>query len=168
MLVDEQLFRAVLGHVPTAVVVVTGLDRGGRPVGFSCGSFFSLSLDPPLVGFCVALTSTSWPRFTRDGFCVNVLTADQHVLSRQFATSGGEKFDGVAWELGLSGRPRLSRALAWIECTTSNVHRAGDHMLVVGSVSQLSLNRTLPKPLIFHCGGYHTITEREPAGQRAS
>jgi 3-hydroxy-9,10-secoandrosta-1,3,5(10)-triene-9,17-dione monooxygenase reductase component len=168
MLVDEQTFRGVLGHVPTAVVVVTGLDRGGLPVGFSCGSFFSISLDPPLVGFCVALTSTSWPRFKRDGFCVNVLTEDQHALSRRFATSGREKFDGVAWHPGLAGRPRLSRALAWIECTTANVHRAGDHMLVIGSVSQLSLNGSLPKPLLFHCGGYHTVAEQEPARQRAS
>jgi 3-hydroxy-9,10-secoandrosta-1,3,5(10)-triene-9,17-dione monooxygenase reductase component len=164
---DGQWFRAFLGHVPTAVVVVTGLDSGGQPVGFSCGSFFSVSLDPPLVGFCVAVTSTSWPRFTRDGFCVNVLTEDQHLLSRRFAARGGEKFDGVAWQPGASGRPQLSRALAWIDCATADIHRAGDHMIVVGSVAQLSLNPSLPKPLVFHCGGYGTVGEPESA-RRAS
>jgi 3-hydroxy-9,10-secoandrosta-1,3,5(10)-triene-9,17-dione monooxygenase reductase component len=167
MSVDGQWFRAVLGHVPTAVVVVTGLDSGGQPVGFSCGSFFSVSLDPPLVGFCVAVTSTSWPRLTRGGFCVNVLTEDQHLLSRRFAARGGEKFDGVAWQPGASGRPQLSRALAWIDCATADIHRAGDHMIVVGSVAQLSLNPSLPKPLVFHCGGYGTVGEPESA-RRAS
>jgi 3-hydroxy-9,10-secoandrosta-1,3,5(10)-triene-9,17-dione monooxygenase reductase component len=167
MSVDGQWFRAFLGHVPTAVVVVTGLDSGGQPVGFSCGSFFSVSLNPPLVGFCVAVTSTSWPRFTRDGFCVNVLTEDQHLLSRRFAARGGEKFDGVAWQPGASGRPQLSRALAWIDCATADIHRAGDHMIVVGSVAQLSLNPSLPKPLVFHCGGYGTVGEPESA-RRAS
>jgi 3-hydroxy-9,10-secoandrosta-1,3,5(10)-triene-9,17-dione monooxygenase reductase component len=168
MSVNGQWFRAVLGHVPTAVVVVTGLDSSGDPVGFSCGSFFSVSLDPPLVGFCVAITSTSWPRFTRDGFCVNVLTEDQHLHSRRFAASGGEKFDGVAWQPGMSGRPQLARALAWIDCTTTNIHRAGDHMVVIGSVAGLSLNPSLPKPLVFHCGGYGTVGHPEPANRRAS
>lgn len=168
MLVDNQCFRAVLGHVPTAVTVVTGLDATGQPVGFSCGSFFSVSLDPPLVGFCVALTSTSWPRFMRDGFCVNVLTEDQHLLSGRFAASGGEKFDGAAWQPGVSGRPRLTRALAWIDCTTADIHRAGDHMIVIGSVAELSLNPSLPKPLVFHCGGYGTVGTPQPAARRAS
>jgi 3-hydroxy-9,10-secoandrosta-1,3,5(10)-triene-9,17-dione monooxygenase reductase component len=167
MSIDGEWFRAVLGNVPTAVVVVTGLDIDGQPVGFSCGSFFSVSLDPPLVGFCVAVTSTSWPRFTRDGFCVNVLTEDQHLFSRRFAARGGEKFDGVAWQPGVLGRPRLARALAWIDCTTADIHRAGDHMIVIGSVAQLSLNPSLPKPLVFHRGGYGTVGEPEPA-RRAS
>ncbi len=163
MFVDNQWFRAVLGHVPTAVTVVTGLDADGQPVGFSCGSFFSVSLDPPLVGFCVALTSTSWPRFVRNGFCVNVLADDQRLLSRKFAASGSDKFAGVAWQPGTSGRPQLTKALAWIDCTTADIHRAGDHMIVIGSVEQLALNPSLPKPLVFHCGGYQTVVEPQSA-----
>jgi flavin reductase (DIM6/NTAB) family NADH-FMN oxidoreductase RutF len=159
MSMNGKWFRAILGHVPTAVTVVTGLDGARQPVGFSCGSFFSVSLDPQLVGFCVAITSTSWPRFTRNGFCVNVLTEDQHLLGRRFAANGGDKFAGVAWQPGASGRPQLAEALAWIDCTTTDVHRAGDHMIVVGSVTQLALNPSLPRPLVFHCGGYQTVAD---------
>ncbi|MEO3856474.1 flavin reductase family protein [Acrocarpospora sp. B8E8] len=98
---DAQRFRAVLGHVPTGVVVITGTDDAGAPHGFACGSFFSVSLEPPLVGFCVAKTSTSWPRIAGGArFCVNVLAEDQQDVSSRFAASGGDKFGGLRWHRG--------------------------------------------------------------------
>ncbi|RSS75497.1 flavin reductase, partial [Streptomyces sp. WAC06614] len=93
-------FRSVLGHFASGVTVITapatedGPDAG--PAGFACQSFASLSLDPPLVTFMVARTSTTWPRIARAGvFCVNVLGAEQGALCRAFAMSGTDKFAGV-------------------------------------------------------------------------
>ena len=102
---DGAHFRAVLGHFTTGIAIITGMD-GGDPVGLTCQSFTSLSLDPPLVGFSPGKSSTSWPRIRRSGaFCVNVLTEDQEEICRVFATTGADKFRGV----GLAGgRDRLA------------------------------------------------------------
>lgn len=94
MPVDPGEFRRVLGHFASGVTIVTAHDEEG-PAGFACQSFASLSLEPPLVVFMVARTSTTWPRIARAGaFCVNILGADQGGLCRAFAVSGADKFAG--------------------------------------------------------------------------
>jgi 3-hydroxy-9,10-secoandrosta-1,3,5(10)-triene-9,17-dione monooxygenase reductase component len=147
------LFRNVLGHFPTGVTVVTG-RAGERPVGMAIGSFFSLSLDPSLVGFCAAKTSSSWSEIKRSGrFCANVLAHDQQELCRIFAVSGGDKFREVGWEPGASGAPRLDGVLAWVECTIEAVHDGGDHEICIGRVDALGIERNCA-PLIFFRGGH--------------
>src|ERR1700719_1397577 len=91
---DSALFRTVLGHFASGVVIVTGTTPEG-PSGFTCQSFFSVSLEPPLVAIAPGKSSTSWPGIAESGaFCANVLTEDQEALCRAFAVSGGDKFDG--------------------------------------------------------------------------
>ena len=94
---DGARFREVMGHFATGVTIVTAIEEG-LPVGFTCQTFTSLSLEPPLVALAPGKNSTSWPRIARTGsFCVNVLSEDQEALCRGFAVSGGPKFEGVAW-----------------------------------------------------------------------
>jgi 3-hydroxy-9,10-secoandrosta-1,3,5(10)-triene-9,17-dione monooxygenase reductase component len=151
--VPAALFRNVLGHFPTGVTVITG-RAGERPVGMAVGSFFSLSLDPSLVGFCAAKTSSSWSEIKRFGrFCANVLADDQQALCRTFAVSGGDKFREVGWESGASGTPRLDGVLAWVECTIEAVHDGGDHEICIGRVRALGIERDCA-PLIFFRGGH--------------
>ena len=152
MTVDQGEFRAVLGHFASGVVLVTGMHED-RPAGFTCQSFFSLSLDPPLVAIAPGRTSTSWPKVAGSGnFCVNVLAADQEPLARTFANSAADKFAGVGWSPGGNGSPRLHGALAWIECEIEDVHDAGDHYLVVGRVQDLETGAG--QPLLFYRGGF--------------
>src|ERR1700710_2008761 len=93
--VDRLVMRTVLGHFVSGVVVITGADDEG-PIGFTCQSFASLSLDPPLVMFSPSRTSVSWPRIRASGgFCVNVLAEDHADYSNTFARSGGDKFAGI-------------------------------------------------------------------------
>lgn len=149
---DASSFRTVLGHFASGVVIVTGASPGG-PLGFTCQSFFSVSLDPPLVAIAPGRVSTSWPPIHETGrFCVNVLTEDQESLSRSFAVSGGEKFSGVGWTPGPSGSPVLTGCLAWIDCTVAAVHDAGDHLLVLGRVSEMGYSNG--RPLLFYRGGF--------------
>lgn len=98
MVVDDAArFRQILGCFPTGVTVVTAL-RDGRPVGLAAGSFFSVSLDPPLVGFCVMTTSNTWPVIERSGsFGVSILAHDQTGICRRLAGKGPDKFDRVPW-----------------------------------------------------------------------
>lgn len=147
-------FRRVLGHFPTGVVVVTGLDRAGQPAGLAVGSFTSVSLEPPLVAFLPHRDSTSWPRIRESGaFCVNVLSADQEAVSRTFATHGQDKFADLSWRPAGSGSPVLDGILAYIDCEVEAVHEAGDHWIVLGRVRELDVLSTA-LPLVFFQGGY--------------
>ncbi|MEU3791945.1 flavin reductase family protein [Streptomyces fructofermentans] len=169
--VDPLEFRRVLGHFATGVTVVTapavesGNARDGGtfpagPAGFACQSFCSLSLDPPLIAFMVARTSTTWPRIARAGvFCVNVLGAHQGDLCRGFAVSGSDKFAGVAHEPSpVSGSPRLAGATAWIDCAIHAVHTGGDHLIVVGRVEAFGASGGDDAPLLFHRGRFGRFT----------
>ncbi len=151
--IDEARFRQVLGRFATGVTVVTGM-AGNAPVGLAVNSFTSVSLEPPLVAFCVARTSRTWPLLRSTGaFCVNILADDQEALSRAFAGRPPDRFQGVGWRRGPSGNPILSDVLAWIECTVVAEHDAGDHVIVVGRVLDLDVGHD-GRPLVFYRGGY--------------
>ena len=163
---DGNRFRRVLGHYPTGVSVVTGTSADGAPVGLAVGSFTSVSLDPPLVAFLPAQSSSSWPKIEAAGtFCVNILAADQEPVCRAFATPGVDKFAGLNWRPAASGAPILDGAVAWIDCSLQAVHEAGDHLIVIGRVQALEIARpTLP--LLFFQGGYgkfhaHSLAVRD-------
>ncbi|MDW4897512.1 MULTISPECIES: flavin reductase family protein [Streptomyces] len=161
---DERLpvapeeFRRVLGHFASGVTVVTARDADG-PAGFACQSFASLSLDPPLVSFMVARTSTTWPRIARAGaFCVNILGAEQGALCRGFAVSGADKFAGVGYaDAPATGSPLLDSVPAWIDCRVHAVHTGGDHLIVVGRVEALGAAEE-GEPLLFHRGAFGRFT----------
>ncbi|TJZ52207.1 flavin reductase family protein [Streptomyces piniterrae] len=154
---DPAEFRTVLGHFASGVTVITAPGEAG-PAGFACQSFASLSLDPPLVTFMVARTSTTWPRIADAGvFCVNILGADQGALCRGFAVSGGDKFAGVSYVAApATGSPRLTDVPAWIDCTIHAVHTGGDHLIVIGRVDALGTDPVAAErgPLLFHRGGF--------------
>jgi 3-hydroxy-9,10-secoandrosta-1,3,5(10)-triene-9,17-dione monooxygenase reductase component len=151
--IDPRVMRDVLGHFASGVTVVTAIGADG-PVGFTCQSFSSLSLDPPLVTFAPARTSTTWPLLRRAGrFCVNVLADDQQALSGQFARSGTDKFAGVGWVPSAQGSPVLDGVVAWIDGELWAEYEGGDHTIVVARVLGLGADAAR-SPLLFHRGGY--------------
>jgi flavin reductase (DIM6/NTAB) family NADH-FMN oxidoreductase RutF/DNA-binding IclR family transcriptional regulator len=152
--ISASQFRQVLGHFPTGVAVVTGVDAEGKPAGMAVGSFSSVSLDPPLVAFMPDRSSSSWPKFRDAGsFCVNILGAEQESVCRAFAMRGGDKFAELSWRPAGSGAPVLDGVLAWIDCDTEVIHEAGDHYIVIGRVRELDIG-TPALPLVFFQGGY--------------
>lgn len=159
---DVTAFKEAMGRFTTGVTIVAGIDDG-QPVGFTCQSFMSLSIDPPFVGVAPARTSTSWPRIARSGsFCVNVLTDAQEALCRGFAVSGGPKFDGVEWHPAPgTGSPVIEGSLAWVDCRVELVHDAGDHELILGRVLDLGVGEG--SPLLFFRSGFATVA-RDRAG----
>lgn len=152
-----QRFRHVLGHLPTGASIITTTDAAGLPLGLSCNSFTSVSLRPPLVSFCPAKSSTTWPRMRRSArFAVNVLAEDQHDLCRRFSLQGIDRFTDVGWAPSRYGNPLIEGALAWIDCETIDEHDAGDHTIVVAAVLDLESPGTTG-PLIFFRGRYDRI-----------
>jgi len=151
--IDSAHFRQVLGHFPTGVTVIASANHGA-PVGFSIGSFFSVSLEPPLVGFCAGKNSTSWPGIRAAGaFCVNILAEDQEAVCRAFSSKAEDKFVGLGWTAAASGSPRLANVLAWIDCDIEVIHDAGDHEICIGRVRELAVERE-HGPLLFYRGGF--------------
>jgi len=154
---DQQRFREVLGHFASGITIVTAMEDEG-PVGFTCQAFTSLSLDPPMVALAPSKSSTSWPKIAKAGaFCVNVLQDGQEDLCRSFAVTGGDKFAGVAWRLGVTGAPIIEDSLAWVECELGIINDAGDHELVTGRVVELGIGRG--RPLLFYKGSFGTFTD---------
>ncbi|MEU5884581.1 flavin reductase family protein [Spirillospora sp. NPDC047279] len=151
--VREDDFRAVLGRFATGVVAVTGLHRA-EPAGLTISSFTSVSLAPPLVSFCVAHTSATWP-LLRDAerLCVNILAESQAAVCGALAASGGDKFRGLDWSPSPAGQPVLDGAIAWLECSVEAEHRAGDHDIVVARVHRLHAEGGAG-PLVFYRGGF--------------
>lgn len=147
-------FRDVLGRFASGVTVITGL-AGGRPVGFTCQSFVSVSLEPELVMFGVGRGSRAWPLIRETGdFCANILAGDQAAVAQRMATSGVEKFAGIAWAPApSSGAPLLPGVTGYVDCRIRDVHPAGDHLLVVGEVLALGEGPS-EDGLIFHRGRY--------------
>jgi flavin reductase (DIM6/NTAB) family NADH-FMN oxidoreductase RutF len=155
--IDSARFRQVLGHFPTGVTVITAATPDG-PAGLAVGSFFSVSLDPPLVAFCAAKSSTSYPKIAEAGhFVVNVLSEDQEDVSRVFASKGTDKFAGIGYRQARdTGAPVLDGVLAWIGCDIDAVHEAGDHYIVVGLVHEMEIGHE-GGPLLFFRGGYSRL-----------
>jgi len=154
--VDAARFRRVLSHFASGVVVITGVVEG-RPAGMTCQSFTALSLDPPLVLFCPAKTSTSWPVLARAPYlCVNVLSSHQGELSEAFARRGADRFAGVRWTPTAHGAPALDEAAAHIEVRPHERHDGGDHHIVTCRVESLAAQGD-PRPLLYYRSAYHVL-----------
>jgi len=159
-IVDPQAMRDVLGHFASGVTVVTAETAEG-PLGFTCQSFSSLSLDPPLVAFAPARTSRTWPRLREMGrFCVNVLAEGQDDVSQNFARSSADKFAGVRWTRSPHGSPVLDGVVAWIDGELWAEYDGGDHTIVVARVLDLGAHPDR-RPLLYHRGAYGLLHRAE-------
>lgn len=154
---DARRLRDVLGCFATGITVVTTLDAGGRPLGLTANSFTSVSLDPPLVLFCLGRGGSSLDAFSHARhFAVNVLGAGQQALSNRFAAALDDRFASVAWRPSSHGSPLLDHALAQIDCERHALFDGGDHLIVVGRVLAA---RCAPQqdPLLYFRGRYRRL-----------
>lgn len=166
--VEAALFRQVLGCYATGVVVVAALVDG-VPQGLAVNSFTSVSMDPPLVAFCAARTSSTWPALRRSAaFAVSVLSQEQEQACRVFARKGADRFAQVRWTVSPGGHPVLDGALAWLDLRAGDIHQAGDHELVIGEVTGLAAAGG-GKPLVFFRSAFVEVGQAEaPAPAEAA
>lgn len=150
--IDAQEFRRCLSQFATGVTVIT-TDLGARPIGMTVNSFSSLSLDPPLILWSIARTSSRFSFFdAAESFAVNVLSERQTAVSRHFSTWAENKFADVAWKPGENGSPVLDGAAAVFECTRADSYDGGDHRIIIGRVTRAM--RVERVPLLFSQGAY--------------
>jgi len=152
--IDPAAFRQVLGTYPTGVCAITAMAADGSPAGMVVGTFTSVSLDPPLVGFLPDKNSSTWPLIEQAGhFCVNVLGSNQQEVCRRIAAKGPDKFSEVEYVLSEHGLPVIANSIARIECRIYSVTEAGDHWFVLGRVLHMETTRD-EDPMLFHRGRY--------------
>jgi len=153
--IEPLSFREALGHYASGITVITShLD--GEPIGFTCQSFYSVSMSPPLVSFSVKSSSYSYPKIRQAGrFGVNILSDEQVKISNQFARQGTDKWHGVEWQASPLGNPIIAGSLHWLDCEIHAEHAAGDHLIVIGEVKVLNLQEAAAtQPLLYFKGQY--------------
>ena len=154
--VDADQFRQLLGRFATGVTVVTARSASGAPLGMTASSFASVSLDPPLVLVAVDRRNDMHDALkAAPHFAINILTADQEILSRRFASTDPNRFDGVGYREGRNGLPLLNDVVAHIECTMHGAVPGGDHTVYFGLVTGGDV--TEKRPLIYYRSGYGSL-----------
>lgn len=166
MSLDQRSFRKALGCFATGVTVVTTLQPETKaPCGVTVSAFSSLSLEPPLVLFCLGLKTSSIESYKNFGyFGINVLSENQRDLSIRFAGRSEEKWAGVNWEPGASGVPLLSGCIASLECKLVNTVVGGDHLILIGEVQHLT-HQEGGSPLVYFRGAYMDYGPPPPVGK---
>jgi 3-hydroxy-9,10-secoandrosta-1,3,5(10)-triene-9,17-dione monooxygenase reductase component len=160
--IEPTRFREALGHYASGITVITS-HIDGENVGFTCQSFYSVSMNPPLVSFSVMSSSASFPKIRQAGrFAVNILSEEQVRISNQFARRGADKWDGVEWQESPLGNPIIAGSLHWLDCEIYAEHAAGDHLIVIGEVKALDLQEAAAtQPLLYFKGQYRNIAAHD-------
>jgi 3-hydroxy-9,10-secoandrosta-1,3,5(10)-triene-9,17-dione monooxygenase reductase component len=157
---DPRSFRNALGRFATGVALVTAAP-GDEPAGLIVNSLTSVSLEPPLLSFCPSRSSLTWSRMRRAGrLGVNVLGRRHQRFAQRATPAGADRFAGLDWELGRSGVPLLTDALASLECEIVAEHPTGDHWIVVGRVDNLRIP-PIKDPLVFFAGAFGAMQQRQ-------
>lgn len=153
---DQRAFRDAMGRFVTGVAVATTIGADGVPLGVTINSFTSVSLDPPLVLFCLERRARSLPAFLDAGcFAVNLLAADQRSLSVRFARDAAD-WKGVAHSSWMTGAPVLDGVVAACDCVLETTFDGGDHLILVGRVHRIDAAPDR-EPLVYHRGRYARV-----------
>jgi len=154
--------RKALGQFATGVTVVTTRAADGSPDGITVNSFASVSLDPPLVLWCLGLSAASFDTFRLSSqHLINVLAADQAEIAKHFATRGAKRFDGVKWSPTDTGLPRIDGCIGWFECGIRSCYEEGDHLILVGRIESFETVRG--RPLVFYNSQFAALAEEPPS-----
>jgi flavin reductase (DIM6/NTAB) family NADH-FMN oxidoreductase RutF len=156
---DTRALRNALGRFATGVAIVTAIDPDGHPIGLTVNSFSAVSLNPPLVLWCLDNTSHNLEAFRRASHhAVNILSTGQEDFSNRFATWPVDRFAGLRWRAGLGGAPLLADCCATFEVANETSHAGGDHTIFVGRVDHFD-ESPAGQPLLFHAGQYRRLAE---------
>ena len=153
-----EAFRRACGRFATGVAIATTMDSSDSPCGLTISSFSSVSLDPPLVLFCIDRASQVIAAFeASETFVLNILDQSQRELSQRFATRQDDRFGGLEFRRGVSGAPVIPHSLAVIECRRHAVLDGGDHRIFLGEV--LSADAFDGDPLLYFAGRYRQLAD---------
>jgi flavin reductase (DIM6/NTAB) family NADH-FMN oxidoreductase RutF len=156
---DSRALRNALGRFATGIAVVTAIDPDGHPIGLTVNSFSAVSLEPPLVLWCLDNSSHNLEAFRRASHHgINILSVEQLDISNRFATWPADRFVGLPWQPGLGGAPIFPDCCATFEVANETAHPGGDHTIFIGRIEGFTESLDLD-PLLFHAGRYRNLAE---------
>ncbi len=159
MTFDVRAYRTALGSFPTGVAVITTSASAEHHMGITVNSFTSVSLDPPLVLWCLDKKSDRYHAFTKArSYTVSILGTEHQGVSSRLAKQGNHSLDGIALCDTALGPPALADALSVFECKAEGVHDAGDHAILIGRVMHFSRQGD-GEPLVFFRGKYGSLAQ---------
>jgi len=150
--------RDAFGQFATGVTVVTARNNAGNPIGLTANSFASVSLEPPLVSWCVDKASTRYAEFVEaDYFTISILTSAQQSVSDVFAMRSWDDaaFSDIKWFNGANDVPQIPDVSACFHCKTEHRYAGGDHTIIVGLVEDYEADPQ--SPLLFFQGDYQSL-----------
>lgn len=156
MAVTSEVFRKALGGFASGVTVVTARDAEGDPIGVTVSAFCSLSLEPPLVLFCLGDATSGLADYCRGPVAISVLAADQQEISSRFARKGVDRFADTALVTTPAGLVAPAEVLARLDCTVQQTASGGDHVILICRVEDVTVDEA-KSPLLYHRGGYHAL-----------
>jgi flavin reductase (DIM6/NTAB) family NADH-FMN oxidoreductase RutF len=157
---DARAFRTALGAYPTGVTIVTAAD-GPSHVAMAANSFASVSIDPPLLLWCVGRQSKRHDAFASAGaFVINILSDSLADVCREVSGSGSTTVQDHLLRPTILGPPAIQGAIAVFECCAHDLHAHGDHSILIGRVVRFT-STTPGSPLLFH-GGQLKSFEAQP------
>jgi flavin reductase (DIM6/NTAB) family NADH-FMN oxidoreductase RutF len=141
--------REAFGHFPTGVIAIAAEVDGTR-VGLAASTFVPVSLDPPLVSFCVQNTSTTWPKLKDLPLLgISVLGEAHDAAARTLAAKTGDRFAGLSTTSTEGGAVFIDGTSVWLESAIEQEVPAGDHVIVVLRVNSLTVHDDVA-PIVFH------------------
>ena len=141
--------REAFGHFPTGVVAIAAQVDGVR-VGLAASTFVPVSLEPPLVSFCVQNTSETWPKLKGLPMLgISVLGEAHDAAVRTLAAKTGDRFAGLETVSNESGAVFIKGTSLWLESAIEQLVPAGDHTIVVLRVNHLQVDPEIA-PIVFH------------------
>jgi 4-hydroxyphenylacetate 3-hydroxylase, reductase component len=160
---DRRAFREALGWFPTGIAVMTAVSAETSHIGITVNSFASVSLDPPLVLWCIDRRSRRYPAFaSAPGFTVSILASGHKAVSARLAGQGEHSLDGIAMVETKLGPPALADSLAVFECALESVQDAGDHAILIGRVLRFARHEGAGAPLVYFRGRYGALAQGTP------
>jgi len=150
-IVTESQFKDAMSRFATGVTIIT-TSYNNELFGFTASSFTSVSLNPPLILFCLHKNAFSINSFNKsDKFGVSILAENQIDISKHFARPHSNKFAEIAYELGTATScPLIEGSICHIECNKYASYDAGDHVIFVGEVINTAIKNDLKPLLYFH------------------
>jgi flavin reductase (DIM6/NTAB) family NADH-FMN oxidoreductase RutF len=160
---DIKGFRDAMGAFPTGIAVITAASQEMSHIGITVNSFTSVSLEPPLVLWCIDRRSRRYPHFAQaPGFTVSILASGHREVSARLARAGEHNLDGIALIPTELGPPALADSLAIFECARESVQDAGDHAILIGRVLRFARHDAAGAPLVFFQGKYGALAQGDP------
>lgn len=156
---DQLILRKIMGKFATGVAIATTIDNENKPIGITINSLTSVSLNPPLLLFCITKNSSTLNAFqTSQNFAINIMAENQIELSRRFAKNNFDKFENIEIKSSHNKMPIFENSLAIFDCKKNAQYDGGDHIIFLGEIenAQAELNNS---PLIYFSGHYEKIEE---------